>query len=491
MVDELGPNPLNLYVHNNTYKQRERLTGYIETELNEEFGFNAGTASLTLPADHKLAPRIMQASQDVVPITAYRNGWKWTGTVQSYVAAGKPGRETITATLINDLSQLSNVIAWPNTRTPLEAQMPARDHQAGPLEAVAYHFISENIARSGLPAYVMMPPPRYWDKSPIVDVVARMTPLDVLLRDVLDEHDYNITAEMWWPGEEFPDGKMVPLVGGSTLSRQALLTRANLDQTFDPNGPRLEEPNEPGLIVRVEPVRDRPHVRFSTNGRDINEFSLSGQKPGAVNAIVGGKSDDWLNELLGLGADATVQAVLTAIGSSAGPLGAIFGGLVGDILGDQLEDTVFAFTDRTDVQRRAEMGPFHPRESFTSSSSGVFTFDTQALAERALVDAQGGQAIEIDLADGFSKTLGNDQRADNGKIRYGYRIADKPTFEEHLSGVVVQDIITGIKVTDRRDERLRVKSRIGKAKNTDNPYLRLVSKLKNLLAYQQDLGMSI
>lgn len=106
------------------------------------------------------------------------------------------------------------------------------------------------------------------------------------------------------------------------------------------------------------------------------------------------------------------------------------------------------------------------------------------------MDSQGGQAIEIELADGISKNLGEDTRADNGKIRYGYRVGDRCTFEEHLSGVVVSDIITGVKVRDANDERLRVTPRIGKAKNTSNPYLDLVGKLKRLLAYQQDIGLS-
>lgn len=55
-----------------------------------------------------------------------------------------------------------------------------------------------------------------------------------------------------------------------------------------------------------------------------------------------------------------------------------------------------------------------------------------------------------------SKTLGNDQIAKNGKVRYGFKVGDRVTFEEHLSGVVVSDIITGITVKDSREERMRI-----------------------------------
>ena len=110
--ERYGPNPLNIMVHNNDYTQHMRLTGYIDVEFNEEFGFTAGTGTITIPADHPLAKRLMQAHMDVVPITAEYNGWYWTGRVDSYVASGKPGRETITLTLIDDKVQLANILAF-------------------------------------------------------------------------------------------------------------------------------------------------------------------------------------------------------------------------------------------------------------------------------------------------------------------------------------------------------------------------------------------
>ena len=226
-----------------------------------------------------------------------------------------------------------------------------------------------------------------------------------------------------------------------------------------------------------------------------------------MRAVVGGKSDDWVNEAIGLGIDYAVQGITTAvsgaagaalagagIGSVAGPAGAaagaIIGGLVGLFAKNSTEDTIFAFTDRVDVNRRAAEGPFHLRESFTSSSAGVFTYDTSALAERALLEAQGGQTIEFTMVDGRSKILGDDARADNGKPIHGYRVGDRVQLHEHLSGRSVTDIVTGVEVTDEVGKRLRVTPRVGKQRNISNPFIDMVNRMDRAFGTLRDMGLA-
>lgn len=486
----LGSNPLNLTVHNNDYTQRLQIGSYIDCELNQEHGFNAGQGTLRVPADHPLARRIMQADRDVVPITASNgHGWMWTGRVDTYEATGKPGREIITAQLVDDKIQLAHILAPSSPKNSLAIQ-GKYDRQRGRLEEVCWHYLSTNLARAGLPSYVMLPPPANRDTSPRVDAAARMTSLDVLLREMLDQHDYDVTATMWWPGEPIPAGKMVALT--STASENYRRIReAELDQTFHPDSPSLYTPDRPGLIVDVKPIRDRKHVRFSTNGGDVVEFKLSGRSPGPARAVVGGRSDDWVNELLRMAVDAVIHAILIAIGGAAlGPIGMAIGAAIARAITSQVENTLFAFTDRKDVRRAAEMGPFHLRENFTPSNAGVFTLDTQALAERALVDAKGGQAIEVTIADGVSKVLGDDQvDTATGKIRHGYQVGDRVQFYEHLSDVIVSDIITGVTVTDSPGERLRVTPRVGKRKNTSSPFLDFTQMMSKLVNTQRDMSM--
>lgn len=526
MVNRLGTNPLNITVHNNTYTDARRLGHYISAKFTEEFGFTAGTGEIVVEANHPLAKRLMQADRDVVPITCEYNGWRWTGRVQSYQASGAPGRETLTLNLVSDEVQLAHVLAFSSPGVGLALQQK-RDYQTGRLLQVVHHYLSENIARSSLPTYLMMPPPAHKDTSPKIDASARMTYLTDLLRDQLDQYDYNLTARMWWPGQPFPQGKMVPLniEGQSVLDVSrldptkettsqhlgigddfVLLRRAEADNAMNHAGQPLFKPTTPGLVVQVTPVRNREHVRFSTSSGEVEKVTLSGTAPGPVRAVVGGKSDDWINEVMGLGIDVAVQGIITAVsgaattaigamaGSVAGPAGTVIGGAVGGIIGSliksQTEDTVFAFTDRVDVERRATEGPFHLRESFTSSSAGVFTFDTSALAERALLDAQGGQAIEFTMVDGRSKALGDDGVSQQGKPIHGYRVGDRVQLHEHLSGVSVTDIVTGVEISDAVGSRVRVTPRVGKKKNLSNPYLRMVEGMNRTFSTIRDLGLA-
>ncbi len=530
MVERLGTNPLNIRVHNNDYTQSRTLGHYISASFSEEFGFNAGTGEITVEANHPLAKRLMQADVDVVPVTAEYNGWLWTGRVQSYVAAGAPGRETLTCELVSDEIQLASVLAFSSPNKSLSLQ-GKRDAARGPLLQVVHHYLSRNLARADLPVYLFMPPPKRNDTSPKIDASARMTYLDDLLRDQLDKHEYNLTARMWWPGMKFPYGKMVPfniegqdelgsvkqtLVPSEDITTQALgdistnfvrLRRGEADNALAEGLPGLYKPTTPGLMVWVEPVRKREHVRFSTASGEVEQITLSGKAGGPVRAVVGGKSDDWVNETINLGIDFAVQGIITAasgaatgaltgtaIGAVAGPVGmavgAMAGGVIGSLAKNAMEDTVFAFTDRVDVNRRAAEGPFHLRESFTSSSAGVFTYDTSALAERALIDAEGGQAIEFTMVDGQSKILGEDRRAENGKVIYGYKVGDRVQLHEHLSGRSVTDIVTGVEVKDEVGARLRVTPRVGKQRNTSNPFVDMVEGMNKAFGTLRDLGLA-
>ncbi|GEM_PF-2283915 len=514
----IGTNPLNITVHNNDYTQAVRIGHYISCKFTEEFGFTAGTGELVVEASHPLARRLMQADKDVVPITCDYNGWRWTGRVQSYEASGKPGREVVTCTLVSDEIQLAHLLAMSSPRLPLAIQKK-RDYQNGPLLQVLHHYLSENIGRTDLPTYLLMPPPRHLDKSPKVDVSARMTYMPDLLRDVLDEHDYGLTVRMWWPGQPFPDGKFVPLnVQGQSMlevtrlnpagdilkqslevgENTARMRRAEADNAMNPGGQPLFRPTSPGLVVQVATVRPREHVRFSTGSGEVEAITLSGKGTGPVRAVVGGKSDEWVNELMGLGIDFAMQGIITAVGgalgSIVGPIGTaigeLVGGLIGSVLKDQTEDTIFAFTDRVDVKRRASEGPFHLRESYTSSSAGVFTYDTSALAERALLEAQGGQTIEIKMVDGRSKILGDDSTANNGKPIHGYRVGDRVQVHEHLSGTSLTDIITGVEIVDEVGSRVRVTPRVGKKRNLTNPYLKMVEGMNSIFSTIRDLGLA-
>lgn len=511
MVDAIqGINPLNITVHDNSYMRRERLGAYISSSFTEEFGFNIGTGTLTVPTSHRLAARLMQAHMDIVPVTCEWNGWEWTGHVYDYSAEGQPGREVLTVELINDLDHINNILAFANPNASLMIQ-GKYDRRKGHVLTVIYEYLSKNLARQDLPVYLMLPPND--DDSPTVDLAARMANMRDLLNSVMNQHDVDIRATMWWPGKPIPTGVAAPLTAQTTAGNMRALQEAALYKAF--GGDHTVLWDKPGIVLEFFTPRDRPHVRFSTASGEIDSFRLSGTRPGPVRVIAGGKSDVWVNEAINLGIDVAISvgtqalnsaaaaAIGTAIGAAAGPGGAAVGAVVGAFIGwvgnmladwlkDETNDTVLAFVERTDVARATTMGPFHPRETFVPSNAGAFTFDTQALAARELQENQGGQAVSIIMGHSVSKNLGNDETVIDGgveKIRHGFRVGDRVLFEEHLSGVVVQDIVTAVTVEDAPDKRVRISPRIGKKKNVPNPYQEMVDKLNKFGSLGRDIAV--
>lgn len=488
VIDVNHHNPLNLRVWNNDYTDYRRLSGYSAVELNQSQGITPSPGTLTLPGDHPLAQRLMQGAEDVVPITAESNGWYWTGKVDDYVNEGTPDDPVLTCSLVDDKDQLKHLRGFPGTRLPLEVQPPS-DRKSGPVCTVVTDFIAENMARAELDGYVILPPKN--DRSPEVTVDSKMTSLTDLLTDVTTQYDIVCDVRMWWPGQPFPAGKMIPLVEGTSVERFHQFTRAHLDETFNPGGPPIAEPTKPGLLVHIRESRDRSYIRWSSDQAGVERFRMSGKHPGGVRQIAGGKSDDWVNEGLDIGIDLAVQGILTALGSSVGPIGAIGGSLAAGVISDMLQDTLFAYQARTDTRRKAAMGPFARKEGFTSSSAGAFTFDTNAIVMQALKEAAGGRAVEIIVTDGIANVLGNDWRdLETGKIKHGYLPGDRNRFRDHLADREIVDIISGVKVTDAVGERVRVEPIIGATHNVVSPYADLVGKMGKLFSLTEAINMS-
>lgn len=489
MVSNMAPhNPLNLRVWNHDYTDYRRLPGYTSLELDQSMGITPSTGVLTLPGDHPMAQRLMQGAEDVVPVTAEINGWIWTGKVDDYVNEGTPHNPVLTCTLVDDKDQLKHLRGFPGTRLPLEVQPPS-DRKNGPVCTVVSDFIAENMARAELDGYVILPPRD--DHSPEVTLDSKMTSLTDLLTDVTSQYDIICEVRMWWPGQPFPAGKMIPLVDGGSVERFHKFTEAHLDETFNPHGPAIAQPTKPGLLVHIRQARDRSWIRWSSDQAGVEHFRMSGKHPGGVRQIAGGKSDDWVNEGLDIGIDLAVQGILTALGSSVGPVGAIGGAIAGDILSNMLQDTLFAYQARTDLHRKAALGPFARKEGFTSSSAGAFTFDTNAIVMQALAEAAGGRAIEMTVTDGVANVLGDDWRdPDTGKIKHGYIPGDRNRFRDHLADVEVVDIISGVKVTDAVGERVRVQPIIGATHNVVDPYADLVGKMGKLFSLTEAINMT-
>lgn len=487
-------NPLDLRVANNDYTDFRRLPAYTSVRLESSMGLQPSTGEIVIRGDHPLASRLMQADgDDIVPIVAHSNGWSWTGKVDDWVIEGTPQRPALTCTLVDDKDQLANIRAMNSPESGLAMQANHREKK-GAVVTVVTDFIAENMARTQLNGYIILPPKN--DTSPNVSVVTKMTSLTDLLTDVVNQHDIVCDIRMWFPGEPFPPGRFADITEGTPADRRRKIREAYLAQTFD--GDEVGTPKNPGLLINIHRVRDRSYIRWSSDQAGVKHFRMSGKSAGAARQISGGKSDSWVTEVIDTGIDLAITGLLAAVGSAGGPIGAVAGGAVGALIGNlvgtfikgEVSDTVFAYQDRTDVERQAQQGPFHRREHFTSSSAGAFTYDTSALVERMLHESKGGRSVEISVSNGIANILGNDWLDSvTGKIKHGYIPGDKNRFRDHISGKEIVDIISSVVITDSVSERVRITPIIGKTKNVVDPYSELVSQIGSLFSITESINM--
>lgn len=486
------PDRMNFRVWNNTATASKPLGVKMLGRTDNPFqGVGAGT--IVVSRDHPLADRIMQADYDVIPITSEVQGVRWSGRVKEFVCEGIPGREIVTATLVDDRAVLHSILGRPNPWSGLELQAPKEDVREGRIDEVILNFVAANSIRTDLPIYIRRPDKTVPDSQvPRIRRFSRMTPLDELFASALEEHNWGIDVRLWVHGDPDP-GPVVAAreLSGSPFSELSKVSNFMEVHRHRGTGLGLANPgdagriSEPGLVVTVRPLRDRRFVRWSTQGGGIIHYKITGRHPDAHTSVVGGKSPAWVNDMIQIGVDVGISGLLAAagitLGSALGPLGALLGGIVGFVGGrivDGLSDTMLAYSERTDVEMKASMGPFAFPEVFTSSGAGMFSLDAVEAQATGLAKARGGRAIEIQVADSKPHRYGDDLHLPDGRVHRGYESGDLCTFEDRGSEFV--DHISSVQVVED-PKGLRIVPTIGHQRIAEDPQVRQIRELKSLL----------
>lgn len=457
-----------------------KMSGSIRSQFT-----GAGSGSLVVARDHPLADRLMQADYDVVPVTATLNGVQWSGFVDEYVCEGAPGEEILTCTLLDWYTMMHQILGRPSPFAPLEAQMPPQDTKAAPLVTTVLHFILRNAIRLGLPLYVRAPDGV--DRSPWVTRWSRMTPLDEVIEPALEEHGYQLRVSMIGAGADLPFPVMSAR-GWMAATDPVLNAIDNFFQFFIKTPPGVTDPGEitrigtAGLLVECVPKRERQFVRWSTEGGGIKHLKTTGKRPTASTVVVGGKSPAWVTDMIDLGIDVAIGGLLsaigTAVGTALGPIGGIIGGAIGDLAGNFFDNVFLAYSEYTDVDLRAQLGPFGPPEAFVSSGAGIFSLDAIDAGISGLQEHKGGRSIEITLEDGVPHRWGLDEKLDDGRIRRGYQVGDINVFSDR--GTEIEDYISSVEATDDQNG-LTVTATVGDSRIVDDPQVKQIRDIKKMI----------
>lgn len=334
-----------------------------------------------------------------------------------------------------------------------------------------------------------------YDTSPWVAVTGRMDKIFDLVKDLLMNYGLSLTATLWLPGDPQPGAEslgvsFIPL--RAELTSPAIIVRCvDRSGVTGPSGtmvsglikdvvdiadstlgqslsPLLNPKNEyfpADLGVNIAPVLGVNFVPswviFNAdleNANGLLNYKLTGYHPLAHTAIGGGKSPQWLDDLI----NSTLEFLIDAIEITVG-----FTGIPDDLLNGTFDDIILAFQQMENFQRRAQLGPFGFPEYFTKTGASAYTVDEWFALLQAMFDTEGYNCVQLTWENGFPYTVGQDVFL-GGLVSFV------------LNQQMYTDYVYQIKLKDDRKDRAQVEVIVGNGKREVNPMLRVVRMITGL-----------
>ncbi|WP_182359486.1 hypothetical protein [Tomitella gaofuii] len=391
--------------------------GNITDHIEAKFTFarnKAAAGTLVLPGDSPAAPRLRECAPtasrpygDTVPVHLHFRGQKWTGRVHTYENKGVYGDKTLTAQLVSDWRHMGGVLAYPNPLLPLVSQWPKNDPYIGPMDTAVHYYMLKNKGRYNLPVHIVWPEGVEWfNINEWVNFMARMAPFDELFKDALRDTGAHVELFMWTPGDPQP--------GGSTLVK-------------------------PTLVLRISPPRKNVVVAWDERvGGGILESKVSGKTSTAAHVVVGGKTYDFVNNLISAGANAIINGALSFFGLAG----------VGNIITNELDDVFMAFNAFHNWDTATTNGPFYLRETYANGGAGGFTADAVQSGATALYEHKARKTVRFTVADGLPWRFGEDFLL-NDIVR------------AFIDGEWHEQVVDAVTVSETRDKGVLVEPVIG------------------------------
>lgn len=334
-----------------------------------------------------------------------------------------------------------------------------------------------------------------FDTSPWVALTGRMDKIFDLAKDTLMNYGLSLQIDLWLPGDPqpatesmgvsfvaFPIELKGPTLIVSCVDRSGVsgptgtfidgviedvvdLQNSLLGNTLSPflNPNNEYYPSDLGInIAPALGVNFVPSwVLFNADAPKYGgllNFKLTGYHPLAASVIGGGKSPQWLDDLI----NATLEFIIDAIEITVG-----FSGIPDTLLNGTFDDIFLAFQEQTNYQRLQDLGPFAFPEYFTKTGASAYTLDEWFALLQGMIDTQGYNCVQLTWENGFPYTIGQD-------IFIGSLVSFV------LNQQLYTDYIYSVKLTDNRKTRAQVEIIVGDGKREVNPILRVVRMLTGI-----------
>jgi len=300
------------------------------------------------------------------------------------------------------------------------------------------------------------------------------------------------SLDLWMPGDPQPAGVLFPLqvptyvfnikdymgVTGPTDTPFDGLLELGLDAEDGLLGgvlaPFLNPNNEyvpPGSNIVIAPTLGvnftPPWVIFNADVDDsgITALDVAFHAPLAWSLVLGGRSPQWLNDLLNATLEWLVDMFMMFIGIT---------GISNSLLDGILDNAFLAFEIFEAFDRRVQMGPYGPPEKFFPSQS-TYNVDTLMDAIKAMWDTRGYPSAQFSFTNGQGYQVGRD-------------IFPGAMASVIKRGIVFTDYVDVITVTDDVNNRGKVEVQVGDGRREESPMAIFQRKLVGL---EEDVNLML
>lgn len=506
-----GFDKIEIGVRQNPIIAWQELGEVIEIGVKWTWDLTPGTFSFSVPVEHYINSQITNLAEKAYQFRATRLGKVFTGRVMSRSVSGKPGRETITYHGLCNKVYLQSSYAWVNNLFPPEVQFGLtgkQDIRVGYPDPTMKSYVSSVFTRLGLPVYSAMPTKIPAAQVPdlsdfnsvnsvlnfifghtenVVAMMARFTQLDELFAPTVNRLEMGVTVDLWdgsgTPPNAFVADGVAALqsifdINGSHFLDLSLLGRPINDGLWS------DAPNRACYIFDTHEIRQRPDVQWRTDGAGgVQSYTMTETHPTATRVIVGGKAPSLVNDLIEIGANLAIAAIIA--GLSLIPGLNFLGGLLVTV-GDLFDDIFFAYQVFSDPALESKLGDDRLPEKFTDNTA-AHTIDSYAIGKNGLKANAGGMQLDITALAGLPGGAGITFGEDDGGARR-YSLGDRVGFWDR--GNLTQKHVTAVAVTSKRGERAREQVTLGDEQRAKGAWTRLITGMQGFGATTRGIANS-
>ncbi|MDG3013542.1 hypothetical protein [Speluncibacter jeojiensis] len=437
---------LDVVMYDNAYNPIGEIGDYISTTCT--WKRNAvGTGTIVLKGSDPLIAYAMMCVSTVVPITITAGPARWSGRIDTASYDMVDGVATCTLQLLDDWNWFNKLLVWPNFALPIEVQFPKEAVFVGPAVTCLEEMIAEQCIRLQLglweivnnivdpPAWfasmmekeglltpiAVVPSDPLLDTSKWIAVSARMDSVATLAKQILKDNGLQLTARLWLPGEPQPTTAFtltVPTIVVQVVDKSGVTGPTgtivdglieDIADIFDGAYAEVVQPlTTSGYLppgVNIDPAFGinwtPPWVCYYPDDPNagVKEFHMTAHAPLAYTVVGGGKSPNWVNQLINLLLEFALSEILAAIGAS---------GVADTLLDGVFNDVILAFQEFENAPRREALGTYGYPEMFTSTGSTAWTLDEFFALENAMWDSRGYYSYQVITYNGTPYTFGED-----------------------------------------------------------------------------------